>query len=254
MPRGFGSSAPSLKRLSNPVCAGIIAFSVVCFVGAWAGNADLFFRPLALGFGEPSEVWRWLAWPIATGAMGPLGILFGCLWLWSMGGVVERELGSPRFGLFLLAVTLLSAAMVVMGGAIVGIAPMLAGLWVLLVAVTVAWGTRYPAMPVTFMFVLPLKGKWLAWISVALLVFAMDYRLAPFMAVPLALTYLFAADKLPVRYSARPVSMGPSKRQIEREGRYFDDVKRRETEREEKERLRRLFERSLIEDPDDRKP
>ena len=250
---GFASHTSSVKKMPNPVCAGIVALSVVCFVGAWAGNADLFFRPLALGFGEPMEVWRWLTWPIATGAMGPLGILFGCLWLWSMGGVVERELGSMKFGLFVLSVTLLSAAMAVLGGAIVGIAPLLAGLWVMLVAVTIAWGTRYPTMPVTFMFVLPLQGKWLAWISVALLVFAMDYRLAPFLAVPLALAYLFAADKLPIRYSARPVATGPTKRQIEREGRYFDDVKRRETEREEKERLRRLFERSLIEDPDERK-
>ncbi|MCW5943579.1 MAG: hypothetical protein KIS66_15210 [Fimbriimonadaceae bacterium] len=250
--RGLSDFQRTIRRSGAPVSVAILAALVVTFLLGWLDPVrflfPLVFDPASVG----ARPWSLLTWVLCGGAMGPIGLLFAGMWLWGIGGIVEREMTSRRFAVFALAVTLLTSLLVWVGGAL-GIGGTLAGAWVLLVAITVAWATRHPEMPVSFMLVLPMQARWLAWISVALLFFAASPMLAPLLIVPQGLVYLFASNRIPgLRYQEIAVyaPAKPTARELEREKRYLDDVKRREADRADRDRLRKLFEASLVDDPD----
>lgn len=191
-----------------------------------------------------SRPWTALTYWLAP--IGFLGALFSVLWLWGIGGSVERELGTKRYVAFWIAMTVLGALGLQAGAWISGVFSPLSGPFAPLAAVTVAWGTRNPNAPITFMFVLPLTGKWLAWLSAALLFFSTDARLALFAAIPLVLAWAFAANRLPML----PWSAGSGRRRQDAKGEkrfgdFIGKVKVREQERKDRERLRKLFESSL---------
>ena len=250
--RDFGSAA---KASSAPVTVGIIVASVACFIFNWMSRGQI---TLALGFFPAiatSRPWTFLTYPLAVG--DPLSALFLSLWLWGIGGMVERELGSIKYLLVYLLFTFLCAACVWIGTLILRVPPtdILAGGWTPVVAITVIWATRNPSAQMLFMFVIPLAAKWIAWISVAFVFFATDPVLAPFAALPFALAYFFAADKLPFAPYGRGGSAGGSyggatKKWERYDKNYYTEVQRREKERDEKERLRKLFEGSLDDDPE----
>lgn len=153
--------------------------------------------------------------------------------------------------------------MVILGGAfaqfigsmILGTYVFLFGLWLPAAALTVAWGTRNPNAPLLFMMILPTTGKWLAIISVILVLFGTQPALmAVFTAVPLLLSYLFASNKLPLFQwdsSHKPSSVYEKKRELDFL-RYLNAVEEKKRERIEKERLKKLLESSPKEE-DDRK-
>lgn len=249
---GLSDFQSAIRRSGAPVSTAITAILVVTFVLGWL-DPNRFLVPLVY---DPHLVgakpWTILTWVLCGGAMGPIGLLCAGVWFYGIGGIVEREMNSRRYAVFCLAVTLVTSLLVGVA-ALLGIAAMLSGAWVLLVAITVAWATRHPEQPITFMLVLPLKARWLAWISVGLLFFAASPELAPFLIVPQGLVVLFASNRIPgLRYQEMAVftSPKPTARERAREKRFLDDVKRRETDRAERDRLRQIFEASLIEDPD----
>jgi hypothetical protein len=66
------------------------------------------------------------------------------------------------------------------------------------------------------------------------------------------LSYLFASGRIPwLPYAGPSTKYKPSKAQRAREQTFFDDVRKREQERTERERLRKLFESSF--DDNDKK-
>jgi membrane associated rhomboid family serine protease len=246
-----------LRRHGAPVSIALIAMMVVTFLAFWLtrggyGSSLLFTTRTAL-----DRPWTFLTWPL-TGTTDLIGLIFGGLWLWFIGALVEREVGSSRFALLTIIFTALSALSLYVGSMIVGTGGSLAGPWLILSVVTVIFGTRYPNELVRIWAVLPVKAKWLAWVSVGLAFFSAPPALAIFAALPLALVYLFAADKLPIPYSGRVAARRNEKKTFVRGGAkvgqdYFDRVKEREREREEKERLRKLFEDNMIDNSGEEK-
>lgn len=129
----------------------------------------------------------------------------------------------------------------------------LSGALVPLVALTVLDAARNPKMKVVFMFVLQLEMQWVALLSSLLVFFttATDSISAAALFLTLyGLTWLVGLGKVQLPQTKKRVSQRG--RPID-DDRYFEKVKQREIEREEKERLRALFERSLIEDPDEKR-
>jgi hypothetical protein len=105
-----------------------------------------------------------------------ISLLFGCLWLFGIGGSLERSWGRGRYSLFLSLVTLAPSLGILLGTQIIHDAttvsqPLLAGLWVPLAAVTVAWAAIDPYQEILFYFVLKLQARWVAWISVGIIYF-----------------------------------------------------------------------------------
>jgi hypothetical protein len=202
--------------------------------------------------------WTMLTYPLASPGPDVIGLLFMGYWLWIIGASVERELGSVIFSIFFAIMTLVPALMMIVGLMTLGVAGPLAGLYLPVAAITVAWATRYPETSMLFMMVFPIKAKWLGWITAILVIFGFGraYPVLGFLAaVHLLLAYLYAANKIPAVAWGKHGFIPKKQTWLPREkdDKYLDDVKRRETERAERERLRKLFEGSLGEDPEEKR-
>lgn len=238
---------------------GLVVLLVAAFLVGWVSPG--LQHQANLGFftvDAAQKPWTLVTYPFSAGANDLLSLVFACLWLWGIGGQVERDMRSKRYLGAWLVFSILCAAGVWAGSAILGTHAMLFGAWNPIAAITVIWGVRNPGATIQIFFVLPITGKWLAWLSAGLVFFGTrPPELAPFGAAALAFAYLFAADRLPFAGyfgARRGMTRGENAagtRKVYRPE-YYDEVKRREQVRKEKERLRRLFEKSMIDDPDDK--
>jgi membrane associated rhomboid family serine protease len=116
------------------------------------------------------QVWRLATWPFVEPS--PLGLIFGCLFLYWFGCDLASEWGSKRF-LVVFSCVMLTAAL---GTCLVAridppvlVHPYL-GSWALTTAMVVAWGLWFPDRVVRLYFVLPIRGFWLAWLTVGITV------------------------------------------------------------------------------------
>ena len=114
------------------------------------------------------QPWSAVTYPLVS-LCGPLCTLFAVIWVWFVGGSLERSWGSKGFALFFAWVSVLTAAGSALGSMLAGKATPLANLWVPLAPLTVAWGTINPEAQVLFYFIIPLKAKYLALITAAFL-------------------------------------------------------------------------------------
>jgi len=239
------------RSVAAPATLCILGLIVIGFLVSFATNGQSGFEELAFNSSDVlGKVWTFVTYPFAYPPQAFIAVLFLCLWLFGIGSIIERDLSIWRYVIFWLLMTAAGAGMLWVGSVLTGVYAPLHGAFIPIAALTVAWGTRYPEQPVTFMFILPLAAKWLAWISAALVFFGTVVQLAPFTALPLVLAWAFASDRLPgIPYSPRSRGASyESKRQKKAHRDFADRVKNREKEREERERLRRMFESSLHED------
>ncbi len=244
-PRGFSAIISLIAALGTS------------FVVSWMSQGrylglDLIFDPTTVAH----EPWNLLLYPFGNLGDGRnlVSMVLTCLWLYSIGSSVEQDLGIKRTFAFWFASTLIGSLCFWVGFALVGgVRPILFGPLVPIVCFTVAWGTRAPEAIVRLMAVFPIKAKYLAWMSVAVLFFGTNNPpLAPFAALACLATWAFAAEKIPfLPYSARrKVKATTTSFRDQREFEtYIDKVKTKEKERAEKERLRKLFESSIDDDP-----
>jgi len=239
------------KGNAAPGTTALVVALAICYLLIWMRvgleqfSYLLFHTDTAL-----QKPWSFFTYPFTS--IGPqfIGLIFLCWWLWGIGGTVERDLGTGKY----LIVWFLFAGLCAFGGfigaRILGVGGTLVGAWTPVAALTVIWGTRNPTAVTLLMFVIPISGKWLAWISAGLVFFSTpDPRLAIFVAAPLALAYLFAANKIPFApYSKYALPSGATMKHERYDKSYYEDVRKREKEREEREKLRKLFEGSMGED------
>lgn len=237
---------------------------VLCIVGAltvWASNG--IFELLAHRVGSFSRPWTLITYPfaletLAGGGFGIIWLLFLALWLYQVGGQIEGELGTKKYvGLWLILTVL--PALVLLPTAFMNPDKLfarpvfLAGSLLPVGGITVVWATRYPTAPVSMFGVIPLQAKWIGYFMVAAVILSYggngNFFVGLLAAAALLFPFFFARNQVPgFPYSTTYSKAKPSKEQIKKEKEYFDDVKRREKEREERERLRKLFESSLDED------
>lgn len=121
---------------------------------------------------NPSSIsvmpWTILTYPLVDDI---ISVLFAAIWLWFVGGSLERSWGSRRFGLFLIALVAVTGIIMALTGQILKIPVLIFGFWLPLVGMTWAWGVLYPDQELLFWGLFPIKGMWLAWIH-AILIFA----------------------------------------------------------------------------------
>lgn len=248
--KSFEEAKSSIRRTGAPVTIALCAALVISFLAVFFSQKasipeSLIFTANLAGH----EPWRFLSYPLAVGA--PIEVLFGTMALYGFGTHIEREVSSSRFALFLLVSVLLGSLGMLAGSLITGQVAGLAGPWPMIAAVIVAWGTRNPSAMVRVMFVLPITGKWLAWLSAALLFFSTAPALAPFLVLPLVLAYFYAANRIsfyPWRAVSKVQTKGQGMRSAKEERMYLDEVMDRQRRRDEQDRLRKLFESSLKDD------
>lgn len=123
--------------------------------------------------------WTLLTYPLVNDI---LSTVFAALWLWFVGGSLERTWGGKRYGWFLVLVTLVSGGLMGLAGRIVGFSISISGFWIPLVGLTWAWSALYPERELLFWGIIPVKSKWLAWIH-AVLLFGSYFQVHPLLGV-----------------------------------------------------------------------
>jgi membrane associated rhomboid family serine protease len=114
------------------------------------------------------QVWRLVTWTLFEPT--PWGLIGGCLMLYWFGRDLAATWGSRRFLAVFGAVVLVAAAVTCL---IAVVDPDVReqtyiGTWTLAIAMTVMWGLWFPNREIYVYFVLPVKGRWLAWGTVGL--------------------------------------------------------------------------------------
>jgi len=226
---------------------GLLALTLV----ASLGRVDGLMLALALKSPGLSEPWTYLTYPFSCAGPGEyVSFVFAGIWLWSMGQMLEGEIGSGAYlGLF-LAGAAIEAVAVVIGGSLQGMkGGVFDGPWLPITAVTVVCASRYPNTMIQLFGVIPIAMKWVGWFSAGLILFYYGgVALAAGIAGTAALGLFYAygvyggTGSLPFVGKAAESKMLKKTERLSAE--YYNDVQRRAKEREERERLKRLFESS----------
>jgi hypothetical protein len=116
------------------------------------------------------HVWRLVTWPWIEPS--PLSLIFTCLLIYWFGRDLGFEWGAKRFLYVFGGVIVLAAAATCLVALVDHevLDQSYTGGWALTAALTVAWGLSFPDRVVRIYFVLPIRGYWLAWLTVAVTV------------------------------------------------------------------------------------
>lgn len=163
-----------------PVVRGLLIAAAVAFLlffFTFAAGSPI-YHWLAFQAGRWStRPWTWLTYPVMV--TSPLSLLFAGYWLYLVGGSLERSWGSRSFAVLFFTFAALAALAFVPAFYLLGASVSLAGLWLPLSALTVAWAALDPEMEIWFWGILPLKLKALALIDVLLTYFSFGFAYGP---------------------------------------------------------------------------
>jgi len=188
----FGSRSPA------PVIA-ILALTLLgTIVGAVLlrnGVPALAYVGLAPAAVWQGEIWRLLTWFFFAPGIGPISLIFWAMMLLVFGRDLCDAWGWRRF----VGVYLGIGALAGLGTCLIALAwRALLGTsymdsWPVIDALVIVWAFLFPTRQIMFNFVVPVSGKALAWITVALTVFfALLSGLAVFLPHMIALVLGFA--------------------------------------------------------------
>lgn len=224
-----------------------ISFLVCWFVGTGSGVSWILENLAISEKNFLAKPWTLVTYPFAFGVSDFISTLFACYWCFVIGSRLEKDLGSGVYAGFLVITTILHGLCVVLAALAFHAETRLLMPFIITASITVLWGSRYRDEEIRVFFVIPVKAMWIAIITVAATLFGYGYG-NPIMGVavvlPFGLTALYGLNKLPFAYG--PIRTKVKNKKAEKEFTSFiDNVRTREKEREERERLRKLFESSL---------
>lgn len=158
-----------LRREFAPVTKGLILIEAAVFLSALVFGHVFPYDLLVL---YPANVlrrpWMLVTYPLVNGT-DLLSLAFGALWLWLIGGSLERRWRSRKYGLFLILAAAATGGAMTLAAWIFSLEPVaIYGIWLLLTGPTWAWAESDPWREILFMGILPVKARWLAWIQAGL--------------------------------------------------------------------------------------
>ena len=143
------------------------------------------------------EVWRLITFVFIPQSLSIWELLFFYFYYW-IGNVLEKEWGTPRFNIFLLSGILLTAIYGFIIYFATGVSVPVSTYYIYL-SMFFSFATLFPDVQVLFMFIIPIKVKWLAYLDAFYFVFAILSTQFPFNLLPVVaiLNYLvFFGDDL----------------------------------------------------------
>lgn len=254
---GWGNAKPGGNKGTIALIVTFVAF----FVLAWGGLYDRLEILQFVASEFVNRPWSLITYPLYMVGEGTnaffLVILF--YWMYSICGAMEERLGPVKLWIAFFAFTFFAALSVFLGYFLIsfGQAPFnvsLSGPYLGVAALTVAWAAIYPDSVIRLFFLIPIQAKWVAVIIAALVLFGYGNRapiIGMFAVAPLGLAWMWGRRGLPWPLEGKAKETLAKKKQ-EHFTVFIDDVKTREKERDERERLKKLFESSL-DDPDEKK-
>lgn len=142
---------PSLMKFL--VIGQIVVYVLDLFSGGMASLLMLFDSTAILR----GQVWRLFTFVLLPGQSNPFSLLLSCYFHFWIASMLEREWGSARFSLFYLSGTVLT----VLGGLVMGSTT----IYYVNLSIFLILAIYYGEMQALFLFVVPLKMKWLAWLD-----------------------------------------------------------------------------------------
>lgn len=150
----------------TPVVKFVIIANVLTFLAAALFHIDSILQAAVFGSGQVMIMpWTLFTYPLIGMGMGLLSLFFAVYWLWWAGGSLERSWGSGTFGLYFFLMSAITALGLTIGSMLTSIPASVAGLWLPIAGVTVAFAMLNPEQQILFFFVIPLKLKYLALID-----------------------------------------------------------------------------------------
>ena len=154
----------------------LVGFAALVFALAWllpGFTSMLQLDPAKIRHGE---VWRLVTYIFIPQTLSPLWVLFALWFLWWLGEGLERAWGAFRFTLYVLVGMIGTTAAAFFFGSNFSNSMLIASLFF-------AFARFYPDEIIYAFFILPVKIKWLAWVSAAFLLFGFvtggnSYRMA----------------------------------------------------------------------------
>ncbi len=138
--------------------------------------------------------WTLLTYPLVNTDL--LSLIFGLLWLWYIGGSLERSWGGQTYGFFLGLTTVVTGLAFLLVSMVFGRRIFIAGLWLPMTGLAWAWAKNYPDRELLLWGLFPLKAQWLAWFQAGLVFYQyfISYNLAFALAAisSIAVVYLFS--------------------------------------------------------------
>lgn len=242
---------------------GLIVALALAYVLAWGGLDSAILQLIAF---VPSlagaQPWSFVTYPFFSWGLGSdaLWQILLLVWLWWVGNDIERENGPKALLLAFFAFALLGSLAVYIGSFVTPAG----GIWgpgLPVSALTVAWCARNPSQQIRIWGILPVTGLILAAVTAVVTVFGIGARpntpvIGLFALAPLAAAWFWGSSRFrfaPYGRSAVKLSGAEARRKKAEVEKYLDDVRKREKDREERERLRKLFESSLEDDDQGRR-
>lgn len=177
-----------------------------------------------------------------------VGFVLLAMWLFSIGKLVERDFGTERFAAIWVIATLSMAMCHWIGSAIAGGTLPIMGPFLPTMALTGVWAGRNPEAKMMFYGILPLGSKAILGIGAALIILNTGIPAIPvgvMDCVPMLVGFYYgvrsAGGNMGVGVFRSRQKRATTRGQVLYDDSYFDDVRRREREREEQERLRKLL-------------
>lgn len=160
---------PGLMRI-------VVVFTALVFVLARLDPNFVSILDLDIGRIAHGEVWRLFTYIFVPQTLSFIWVTFALLFLWFIGDGLERAWGAFRLTLYFVVGMIGTTAAAFFFGSNFSNSMLSAALFF-------AFARFYPDEVIYIFFILPVKVKWLAWISAAFLLFAFvmssnDYRLA----------------------------------------------------------------------------
>jgi len=246
-----------IGRQKSPVSLALVFSFVITAILLIATHKEGYVS-LALLPDWETHPWAMLTYPWASIPVAqPTDLVWVAVemyFIYWFGGAIEREMGSAKYAIWVAVTIVLAGVCTGLGGQIANVDWAVIGPWLPSAALVVCWCNRNRNASLRVWMVLPLPSRWLGWL-IGAAVFLTYIRPSPivgaFACLHLVVAWAYASDKLPFDFGdARPRSRAyrPTKPQepirmggVTYDEKYYDDVKRREKERLEQERLKKLL-------------
>jgi membrane associated rhomboid family serine protease len=182
-PPAMSFALPKPRRALWIVLIAMAACGVfTAFLGTWVQGGQIVFDQLAY---EPDrtvpQVWRLLSSGLLTSPIQWSHLLLSMVGLYFLGAPLEQKWGSWRFARFLALsvlignLTVLAVSSLVPPGVERFHPPLAFGPMAAITGVAVAWSREYAQSTVNLFFFVPVKGRWLFWVTVAFCVLDLIY-------------------------------------------------------------------------------
>lgn len=166
---GGGFGVPGLESMSAKLALGLVAGSVLYLLLARTGvGALLLLQPS--GFLGALRLWQPLTYVFIT--PDPIGIIFGAIILWSIGGSLEMSWGSKRLVTVAVGVTALAGVLTALSALVIPVMGAYAGGTVMVTVMWVAYGLAIGRGQTNF-WGIPLSGNMLAAVGAGFVVLRM---------------------------------------------------------------------------------